>query len=164
MAACDCRSCVTWRAGILRAAFVWRQASPPQPDARRLGGTGRRRMSGRVRNRCCVGSCPGKHGAASGATCRRIHMQVGLGRFGGAHDRTSAPSSWDAIHPASPADQVVRLRGADGVRVYFFARRSTARVRRSTSVSFGSKGPPTHSSLSAWSSWSGSAITSRNSR
>jgi len=124
------------------------------------------------RRRSCVTWCAGilPAACARGENLLRrdvpSHTQaVGPGRFGAAHDRTSAPSSGrECIHPASPADQVVRLRGADSVRVHFFARRSTAWVRRSTPASVGSKGPPTHSSLSPWSSWSGSAIASRNAR
>src|SRR4051812_4807614 len=67
-----------------------------------------------------------------------------------------------SIHPAETAAQV-RLGFGDGLRAHFLASLSTAWVRASTSGSVGSKWPPTHSSLSACSSWSGSAIASRNS-
>jgi hypothetical protein len=66
------------------------------------------------------------------------------------------------IHPAETAAQV-RLGFGDGLRAHFLASLSTAWVRASTSGSVGSKWPPTHSSLSACSSWSGSAIAARNS-
>ena len=68
------------------------------------------------------------------------------------------------IHPRRTADQAVRLREGAGLRAHFLAIRSTAWVRLSTSALVASKGPPTHSSRSACSSWSGSASTSRNSR
>jgi hypothetical protein len=68
----------------------------------------------------------------------------------------------ERIHPARTADQVC-FRVADGLRVHVLASLSTAWTRVSTCGSVGSKGLPTHSSVSACSSWSGSAIASRNS-
>lgn len=90
----------------------------------------------------------------------------------GTHDRSLEQEIAEAlafciaegIHPARTAGQVVRFRGPVGLRVHFLARWLTACARVSTPASDGSKWPPTHSSRSACSSWSGSAIASRNSR
>jgi hypothetical protein len=76
--------------------------------------------------------------------------------------KLSAVDASNGIHPAKTADQV-GFRVVDGLRAHFLASLSTAWARASASGSVGSKWPPAHSSLSACSSWSGSAIASRNS-
>lgn len=66
------------------------------------------------------------------------------------------------IHPARTAGQAGRLRVVVVERDHRLARAARARACPSVSTSAGSKCPPTHVSHSSCSSWSGSAIASRN--
>ena len=66
------------------------------------------------------------------------------------------------IHPARTAGQAGRLRVVVVERDHRLARAARVRACASTLTTAGSKWPPTHVSHSSCSSWSGSAIASRN--
>ena len=92
-----------------------------------------------------------------------------LGRFMQVYERAIAAfGRLDGVCSGTirrvPRDQLVRLRGADGLCVHLFAEVSTALVSGWISTVAGSNAPPIYPSLSSCSSWSGSAMALRNSR
>lgn len=96
----------------------------------------------------------------------RIHTAKAAGgrgrRAGGAHRFRSRLSSLRVLIRRT-ADQVAGLRLVAGLRDHALASASTAFACSSKSMVLGSKGSPTHWTISAWFSCFGSAIASRNS-
>ena len=82
-------------------------------------------------------------------------------KLGGAGQAPFAPSM--RTHSAKTAGQVAVLRLTAGLRDHVLARASTALACSSKSMVLGSKGAPTHRTISAWLSCFGSPIASRNS-
>src|SRR3954468_16031648 len=97
----------------------------------------------------------------------RIHTAEAAGDQGQGGGRRSPllveAEFLEGSHPARAADQVADLRLVAGLRDHALARASTAFACSSKSIVLGSKGSPTHWTISAWLSCFGSAIATRNS-
>ena len=142
------------------------------PMAGAVAGTARCLADGLPRRGDPVARCRLSSARRGGVAGRRRAAAVypygqgrGWPRTGGGR-RSPVPAEAELLEgsdPARAADQVAGLRLVAGLRDHALARFSTAFACSSKSMVVGSKGAPTHWTISTWLSCFGSAIAVRNS-